>query len=838
MTDAIRLQFPIQSLSCASCVGRAEAALAAVPGVEQAMVNLATRQAEISGPALDAPSVRSALAQAGYPAVEQTVTLDIDGMTCASCAHRAETALQAIPGVLKAEVNFATRTSQIALLGDAVVTGDLIRVLSAIGYEARIQSGLGDRSDTAETEIAQARRVMLLSALLTLPVFVLEMGGHLIPPFHHWVMATLGMQMSWLFQFALTTAVLIGPGLGFFRRGLPALFKGTPDMNSLVALGALAAWSFSTVALFWPAALPTGARAVYFEAAAVIVTLILTGRWLEARARGRTGAAIRELIGLQPRTAQREIGGAVEETSIELVQVGDVLHIRPGERIPVDGTLLTGDGFIDESMVTGEAVPVRKGPGGWITGGTVNGTAALRMQAQKVGRDTLLAQIIQMVQQAQGAKLPVQALVDRIVGVFVPIVLAVAVLTVIAWLAFGPTPALSHALVAGVAVLIIACPCAMGLATPTSIMVGTGRAAEMGVLFRKGGALQTLGQTQVMVFDKTGTLTQGRPVVVEQVTAPGFEPDDVLRLVAAAETQSEHPLSRAILAHAERQQIVLPAAEQAEAVVGYGVRARVEGRRVLVGALRLMAREDVPAGPLSPALERIERSGATPVAAALDGQIAAVFGITDPIKPGARAVLDGLRAEGLQLAMVTGDAVGTARAIADELDIAHVEAEVLPGDKRAAVARLRSRHGAVTFVGDGINDAPALAEADTGIAMGTGTDVAIESADVVLMSGDLSGVANALNASRATMRNIRQNLFWAFAYNTLLIPVAAGVAYPFTGLLLSPMLAAGAMALSSVFVLGNALRLRHLAPRLSSDGAGQLIRPMSPQPAGNVGASG
>ena len=820
------LDIPLEDLHCASCVGRAERALAALEGVDAVSVNLATRSAHLRLSGATAADIQAALQSAGTPARSTETILEIEGMSCANCAGRLERALQAVPGVITASVNFAARTAHVTHFEGAPDPAALAAGAADAGYPGHVPRSEApeEGTDRAAAEIAAAGRATLIAAALSLPVFLLEMGSHLVPGLHHLIAGTIGIETSWLIQFVLTSAVLIGPGSVFFRRGVPGLLRGAPDMNSLVALGAGAAWAFSTVALFAPGLLPEGTRAVYFEAAAVIVTLVLMGRWLEARARGRTGSAIRKLIGLQPKTARVERGGAVVEMPIAEIAVGHVVQARPGERIAVDGRVLSGTSFVDESMITGEPAPVARAPGDAVIAGTVNGAGALRLRAEKVGRDTMLAQIVAMVQQAQGAKLPIQALADRVVRVFVPVVMAVAVLTVAAWLILGPDPALGFALVAGVSVLIIACPCAMGLATPTSIMVGTGRAAEMGVLFRKGEALQTLGEARVLAFDKTGTLTLGTPSLTDLEAMPGVDADRVLALVAAAEAQSEHPIAGALLRAARAKGLELPEARDIQAIAGHGLSARVDGRAVLIGSARLMRREGIGIAAAEADLARLQEQGRTPLLAALDGELAAVIGVADPVKPGARAAIAALRAEGIAVAMITGDAAGTARAIAAELGIDHVEAEVLPGGKRDAVQRLRAAHGPVGFVGDGINDAPALAEADVGLAMGTGTDIAIESADVVLVSGDLAGAVNALHISRATLRNIRQNLFWAFAYNTVLIPVAAGLFYPAFGLLLSPILAAAAMSFSSVFVVSNALRLRRLRPMLGEAVGGERSR--------------
>jgi Cu+-exporting ATPase len=562
------------------------------------------------------------------------------------------------------------------------------------------------------------------------------------------------------------------------------------------------------VATFAAGLLPAGTVNVYFEAAAVIVALILLGRYLEARAKGNTSEAIKRLLGLQAKTARVVRDGATIELAIEDVVAGDLIEVRPGERVPVDGEVVEGSSFIDESMISGEPVPVEKSPGAEVVGGTVNQNGALTFRATKVGNDTVLAQIIRMVEQAQGSKLPIQAMVDRITMWFVPAVMAAAVVTFIIWLTFGPEPALTFALVNAVAVLIIACPCAMGLATPTSIMVGTGRAAQMGVLFRKGEALQSLKDAKVVAVDKTGTLTKGRPELTDLIVASGFERSAVLGKVATVEAKSEHPIAQAIVDAARAQGISLGAIEQFQSITGFGVSARVDGDLVEIGADRYMRDLGLDVATFGQDAARLGDEGKTPLYAAVNGRLAAMIAVADPIKETTAAAIRALHDLGLKVAMITGDNRRTGEAIARQLGIDEVIAEVLPDGKVAAVQRLKQQYGPIAYVGDGINDAPALAEADVGLAIGTGTDIAIEAADVVLMSGDLGGVPNAIALSKATIRNIKQNLFWAFAYNVALIPVAAGLLYPVNGSLLSPVFAAGAMALSSVFVLSNALRLR------------------------------
>ncbi|SNR69257.1 heavy metal translocating P-type ATPase [Puniceibacterium sediminis] len=835
MTAPNTLNLRVDGMSCASCVGRVEKALNAVPGVSGAEVNLATETARVTHDGTVTAAVLSeTLDKAGYPAREVETTIDVTEMSCASCVGRVEKALNALPGVTAAQVNLATGRATVRYVDGAVTPAEIAQTSTAAGYPATVHaSGRSEDTTTArkEEEITSLRRSVLQAAALALPVFVLEMGGHMIPAFHMWVMQTIGTQTSWVIQFILTTLVLIGPGRTFYAKGIPALFKAAPDMSSLVAVGTGAAYLYSVVATFLPGLLPEAVRAVYFEAAAVIIVLILIGRWMEARAKGRTGAAIKSLLGLQAHTANVLRDGKIMELSIDDIRTGDTLVVRPGERVAVDGEVVDGESHVDESMITGEPVPVSKGPGATVTGGTINGAGGFRFRATRVGGDTTLAQIIRMVEEAQGARLPIQGLVNRITLWFVPAIMGLAALTVLAWLTFADAPALTYALVAGVSVLIIACPCAMGLATPTSIMVGTGRAAELGVLFRKGDALQALCSVDVVAVDKTGTLTEGRPELTNLVLADGFTRAEILSLVAAVEERSEHPIADAIVRAARAEAVDHSELSDFTAIAGYGVRARVAGRDVLVGADRLMAREGIDTGPLAETETALAKRGRSALFAAIDGRIAALIGVADPVKPASAAVIAALHAQGLEVAMITGDKRETAEAIAAEVDIDRVIAGVLPDGKVAAIDALRAGGRRVAFVGDGINDAPALAHADVGIAIGTGTDVAIESADVVLMSGDLRGVVNAFAVSHATMRNIRQNLFWAFGYNAALIPVAAGVFYPAFGVLLSPVLAAGAMALSSVFVLSNALRLRRIKPQMDER---DQVAPRLPSRAGAV----
>ncbi|ELF5795708.1 gold/copper-translocating P-type ATPase GolT [Salmonella enterica] len=738
-----------------------------------------------------------------------TISLLIEGMTCASCVARVEKGIKAVPGVTDATVNLATERATVRGTASAEA---VIAAIEKTGYEARpietAGQGEDDSEEKKEAERVRLKRDLILASVLALPVFVLEMGSHLIPGMHEWVIKTIGLQQSWYWQFALTLLVLTLPGRRFYLKGFPALARLAPDMNSLVAVGTAAAFGYSLVATFTPDLLPEGTVNVYYEAAAVIVALILLGRFLEARAKGRTSEAIKRLVGLQARVAHVLREGRIVDIPVDEVVLGDCVEVRPGERIPVDGEVTEGRSFVDESMITGEPIPVEKSAGSAVVGGTVNQKGALTLRATAVGGQTMLAQIIRLVEQAQGSKLPIQAVVDKVTLWFVPMVMLIAALTFVVWLAFGPSPALTFALINGVAVLIIACPCAMGLATPTSIMVGTGRGAEMGVLFRKGEALQLLKDAKVVAVDKTGTLTEGRPVLTDLDVASGFERREVLAKVSAVESRSEHPIARAIVVSAEEEGIALPGMNGFESVTGMGVYATVDGTRVDVGADRYMREIGVDISGFATTAERLGQEGKSPLYAAIDGQLAAIIAVADPIKPSTPAAINALHQLGIKVAMITGDNARTAQAIARQLGIDDVVAEVLPEGKVEAIRRLKAAYGQVAFVGDGINDAPALAESDVGLAIGTGTDVAVESADVVLMSGNLQGVPNAIALSKATIRNIHQNLFWAFAYNTALIPVAAGALFPVWGILLSPVFAAGAMAMSSVFVLGNALRLR------------------------------
>ncbi|MDB6182328.1 heavy metal translocating P-type ATPase [Paracoccus fistulariae] len=795
------LNLSIPGITCSACAGRVERALTALPGVRDISVNPVTKRAHLSVAGASLPDIDAALRDAGYPAEWVTTKIQIEGMSCASCAGRIERGLTARPEVTDVKVNLVSNSATIRHPPDLSPQA-LADAVTALGYPARpaADTPARDRSDPHRDEAQALKRRFLIALALTLPVFLTEMGGHLFPVLHHWLYGTIGQQPLWLMQMVLTALVMAGPGRQFFTTGIPALLRGAPEMNSLVALGAGAAFLYSATVTLMPSLVPASSRFVYFEAAAVIVTLILMGRWLEARAKGQAGQAIRALIELAPDSATLLRDGEAVTVPVADLRPGDLLRLAPGERVAVDGIITEGSGSVDEAMLTGEPIPASKTVGDAVTGGTVNGSSALTYRVTATGADTTLSRIVQMVEEAQAGKLPVQALVDRVTRVFVPVVIGLALLTFALWMIFGPD--LAHAVVAAVAVLIIACPCAMGLAVPVSIMVGTGRGAQLGILFRRGDGLQRLAEAQRIAFDKTGTLTLGRPELTSLWT-DGMAEDQILRLTAAAEAQSEHPLANAILTAAADRGLDLPPASQVEAKPGRGLSAVVEGHDLLIGNAAALSEAGITLAPDLP-----DAQGVTPVHVALDGQHRATLALSDPIRPEAAATVAALHDLGLQVVMLSGDVQATAESVGQQIGIDQVQGGLLPDDKLKAVQEMGE--GSV-FVGDGINDAPALAAADTGIAIGTGTDIAIESADVVLMSGDPSAVPQAIRLSRAVMRNIRQNLFWAFAYNTALIPVAMGVLVPFGGPQLSPMLAAGAMALSSVFVVGNALRLRRAA---------------------------
>ena len=667
-------------------------------------------------------------------------------------------------------------------------------------------------ADEPNPELADMARRFWIGLLLTLPVFVIEMGGHLFGLFHSIEPQTLN-----LVQFALATPVVLWCGWPFFERGWQSIRTRHLNMFTLVAMGTGVAWVYSVIATLVPGAFPAafrgphGAVPVYFEAAAVITVLVLLGQVLELRARAQTSSAIRGLLNLAQKQARRlGAGGKEEDVPLDEIASGDRLRVRPGESVPVDGEVLEGRSTVDESMVTGEAMAVSKAPGAKVIGGTMNESGSFVMRAEKVGRDTMLAKIVQMVAEAQRSRAPIQRLADRVAGWFVPLVIAIAIAAFAAWAAFGPEPRFTFGLVAAVSVLIIACPCALGLATPMAIMVGVGRGAKAGVLIKNAEALERLERVDTVVIDKTGTLTEGKPKLVALRVAPDFGESEVLRLAASLERASQHPLGAAIVKAASERGLELASAKDFEARAGKGVSGTVEQRRVVIGNLSMMEEAGIGATALAEEADRLRGEGGTAILIAIDGHIAGVAGIADPIKPSTPEALAALKADGIRVVMLTGDTLATAKAVADKLGIAEIEAEVLPADKSKAVERLRREGRVVAMAGDGVNDAPALAAADVGIAMGTGTDVAMETAGVTLLKGDLMGIVRARRLSEATIGNIRQNLIFAFIYNAAGVPVAAGALYPVFGILLSPVIAAAAMSLSSVSVIANSLRLRNL----------------------------
>jgi P-type Cu+ transporter len=745
----------------------------------------------------------------------QTLDLPVLGMHCAACAARIEKALTETPGVGSVGVNFATARATVQYDPKVTTPEALREAVRGQGYDAVLPAAgagpAGTDDAVVQAQVAEYRKLrtrFVVAAVLTAPVLVLAMAGHLIPalrsafdfPARPWV------------ELALTTPVLFWAGRDFFTGAWAAARHRAADMNTLIALGSLAAYLYSLAATVFPHWFHGAAHGVYYEVAASIVALILLGNLLQARATARTRGAIKALIGLSPKTARVDRDGREQDVPVEDVRVRDLVLVRPGEKVPVDGVVEDGASNVNESMLTGEPLPVAKKAGDTVIGGTLNQTGSFRFRATRVGADTVLQQIVRLVQQAQGSKAPIQRLADRISGVFVPVVLCLAVVTFVAWFDLAPRDVrLSQALYTSVAVLIIACPCALGLATPTAILVGTGRGAQAGILIKGGEALELAHRITTVVLDKTGTVTEGKPTVTDVVSAGGLSESELLRLAASAERASEHPLAAAVVRAAEERGPSPVRPERFDSVPGHGLEATVEGRKVLVGNAKLL--RDRGLTPDEAAADRLAAEGKTPVFVAVDGSPAGLLAVADRPKAEAREAVARLRRLGLKVVLLTGDTARTAESIGKQVGIERVVAGVLPAGKADVVKRLQAEGDVVAMVGDGVNDAPALAQADVGIAMGTGTDVAIESADVTLVRGNLTGVAAAIDLSRATMRTVRQNLFFAFAYNVLGIPLAAGVFYPLTGWLLSPILASAAMALSSVSVVTNALRLRGFDPQ-------------------------
>lgn len=797
----------VGGMTCASCVANLESALNRVPGAERIGVNLATERATITynEDLTDVRALARAIEDAGYQVRNEAVTLPIRGMTCAACVSTLERGLHKIPGVLSARVNLATSRGTVTYLPSIINLDGLRQAVEGLGYEIPevINPAEGAEHRAREREMETLRRKFLVGAILSGLVMLGSMP-ELVP---WWP----GILTNHYTLWALTTPVQFWVGGQFLRGFAKALGHGTADMNTLVTIGTMAAYLYSVGVTLAPRFFSVGSIhvAVYFDTAAVLITLIVLGRWLEAKARGRTSEAITRLLGLQPKVARVRHGSVESDLPVEEVAVGDLIVVRPGEKIPVDGIVREGYSSVDESMLTGESLPIEKAPGASVVGASLNKTGSFVFEATRVGKETVLAQIVQLVESAQGSKAPIQRLADKVAGIFVPVVVGLSVLTFGVWYVVGPAPAFPYALSNFMAVLLIACPCALGLATPTAIMVGTGRGAEAGILIKSAESLETAHRVQTVIFDKTGTLTRGEPVVTEVVVVDAVERDEVMRLAAAAEWGSEHPLGKAIVAEANAAAIAVPPAQDFEAIPGQGVRARVAGKLVHLGTLQFLRDHGIALSGLEKEAERLAQGGQTPMYVAADDEAIGVIAVADAVKPGVHAAVAALQAMGLDVAMITGDNSRTAAAIAREVGIERVLAEVLPQDKAAEVKKLQAEGRVVAMVGDGINDAPALAQADVGIALGTGTDVAIETADIALLRDDLMGVATSIRLSRRTMQTIRQNLFWAFFYNAILIPVAAGILYPVFGVLLNPMFAGAAMAFSSVSVVTNSLRLRH-----------------------------
>ncbi|OJG97898.1 heavy metal translocating P-type ATPase [Enterococcus termitis] len=811
--------FDIEGMTCASCAQTVEKATAKLAGVSKATVNLATEKLNIEydESKLSEQDIQKAVSDAGYEALSnvQQRTFDIEGMTCASCAQTIEKATNKLNGVTKASVNLATEKMVVAFDPTVLNVSDITKAVSDAGYGAVEQIDSADTVDKdrekKQKHIKNMWQRFWMSAVFTVPLLYVAMGhmvglplpAFLDPMMHADVFATV--------QLILTIPVLY-LGRSFFTVGFKALFKGHPNMDSLVALGTSAAVAYSlygTVMIF--AGDPQFTMALYYESAGVILTLITLGKYFEAVSKGKTSEAIKKLMGLAPKNARVFRNGQEMEIPVDSVQLEDIIVVRPGEKIPVDGVVMEGSSAIDESMLTGESMPVEKKVGDNVIGASINKNGSFRFKATKVGKDTALSQIIKLVEDAQGSKAPIAKMADKISGVFVPIVMVLSVLAGLAWYFLGQESWV-FALTITISVLVIACPCALGLATPTAIMVGTGKGAENGVLIKSGDALETTHKIQTIVFDKTGTITEGKPKVTDIVTADNISQDELLRLAASAEKGSEHPLGEAIVNGAEEKNLAFAATEAFTAIPGHGIEVTIEGSRLLLGNQKLMDDRSISLGNLGATSDLLAEQGKTPMYIAKDGGIAGIIAVADTIKPNSIPAIKKLHQMGIEVAMITGDNKRTAQAIAKQVGIDRVLSEVLPEDKANEVMKLQKEGKKVAMVGDGINDAPALAQADIGIAIGSGTDVAMESADIVLMRSDLMDVPTAVELSKATIKNIKENLFWAFAYNTLGIPVAMGILYVFGGPLLNPMIAGAAMSFSSVSVLINALRLKGFKP--------------------------
>jgi len=801
------LDLPVQGMTCSSCALTINKGLSSLTGVEEAEVSFADERAAIKyDPATISPNqLIKAIKELGYHPRIERVVLPIEGMTCATCAQKIEKALRKLEGVIKASVNLAAEEAMVEYSPLEVSLSDLKRAVASAGTYRVAEV---KEAPLREAYYISLKRRFIFSALLAGLIFIGTMHRY-IP-----LMNALPSVLVYYALFALTTPVLFWAGFPFLRGAWVALKHRSADMNTLVAVGTSSAYLYSVIATFYPVLFTRGGLkvAIYYDTTAAIITLILLGKLLESRAKSRASQAIRKLMDLQAKTARVRRGNKEVDIPIEEVQIGDLVVVRPGEKVPVDGIVREGYSTIDESMLTGESLPVEKKPGEEVIGATLNKTGSFVFEAAKVGKETFLAQVIKLVREAQGSKAPIQRLADKIAGIFVPTVILIALLAFILWYLLGPTPSLTYALLNFVAVLIIACPCALGLATPTAIMVGTGKGAEYGILIKGGESLEIAHKINTIIFDKTGTLTLGKPMVTDIIPADTLSSAELLKLAATAEKGSEHPISRAIVERAEAEGIELGVSEEFQAIPGKGVRVQLEGKEVLIGNLKLMEEEGVNLKGADHQARELAQQGKTPMFVALNHRIEGIIAIADTLKENAPAVARQLKGMGLEVVMLSGDNRRTATAIAKQAVIQQVIAEVLPADKAKEVQRLQQKGKIVAMVGDGINDAPALAQADVGIALGSGTDVALEASDITLVGDNLQGVPSAIQLSKKTMRTIKQNLFWAFAYNVVGIPIAAGILYPWWGILLNPMVAAAAMAFSSVSVVSNSLRLRRFQP--------------------------
>jgi len=810
--------FPVTGMTCATCAGTIADSLNDLEGVLQADVNLATERASVTfdPEKVDVAKMRRAVEDAGYGVILNELTLSIGGMSCASCVNTVEEAVGELDGVLSASVNLVTEKLTVRYDPQRVRVAQIKKAVVDAGYEVLEAMTQDLEKEVREKETLRQKRLLLLSLALAIPTMVIMLVMDFTDLGHQFL-----MEWGNLMMFALATPVQFIIGYQFYVGAYKAMRNRTANMDTLIAVGTSAAYFYSVAVLFAPGLVTLDH--VYFDSSAMIIALILFGKYLEAKAKGSTSEAIKRLMGLQAKTARVIRDGQELEMAVDDLDVGDVLIVRPGEKIPTDGVVVDGRSSVDESIITGESLPVSKEDGSEVIGATINGSGLLRIRATKVGKDTALAQIVKLVEDAQVAKAPIQRMADRVSAVFVPVVISIALLAFFAWYFLGVPafasgePAFTFSLTIFITVLVIACPCALGLATPTAIMVGTGKGAENGILIKGGDSLEIAGTVNTVVFDKTGTLTEGRPEVVEIVSFNDTCPE-MLSLVASAEVGSEHPLGEAIVRKAKADGLELLDIENFEGLAGKGVRASVRGMSVVAGNRGLLEEMGVPLGDREREVASLEERGMTAVLTIIDGRLCGAIGIADVVKSTSAEAVSELKRMGIEVVMLTGDNRRTAEAIAKNLGIGKVLAEVLPGDKAKEVARLQADGRIVAMVGDGINDAPALVQADVGMAIGSGTDVAVEAGDIVLIKSDPRDVVAAIQLSRQTMRKIRQNLFWAFGYNTAGIPVAAGILYPFLGILLSPIIAAGAMAFSSVSVVSNAALLKRYTPEIKRKG--------------------